>query len=60
MGLNLMIGLPLGWMFDHLHSQYRYAYLLAAFSMAGAAVLFTKVRRDFDLRHGHAPVPHAG
>jgi maltose/moltooligosaccharide transporter len=58
--INLLLGLPLGWMFDTLHSSYRYAYLIAAFSMFGAGVLFLKVHRNYDARHGKAPVPHAG
>jgi maltose/moltooligosaccharide transporter len=58
--VNMVLGIPLGWMFDLLNSNYRYGYLVAAFSMFGAAALFVKVHRNFDARHGKIPVPHAG
>jgi hypothetical protein len=43
-----------------LHSNYRFGYLNGAISMFLAALVFTKVRRNFEARHGHSPVPHAG
>ena len=58
--INLLLGIPMGKLFDLLHSSYRYAYLIAAFSMAGAGAIFIKVHRNYEARHGKAPVPHAG
>jgi MFS family permease len=60
MAVNMVLGIPMGMMFDALHSEYRYAYLVAAFSMAGAGVLFHKVYLNYEARHGKTPVPHAG
>jgi maltose/moltooligosaccharide transporter len=60
MAVNMVLAIPMGMMFDALHSEYRYAYLVAAFSMAGAGVLFYKVYLNYEARHGQAPVPHAG
>jgi maltose/moltooligosaccharide transporter len=58
--VNMVLGIPMARMFDLLHSNYRYAYLVAAFSMAGAGVLFHKVYLNYEARHGKSPVPHAG
>jgi maltose/moltooligosaccharide transporter len=58
--LGLMLTIPMAYLFDLLHSQYQYAYLIGAFSMFGAAAIFMKVHRNFNLRHGKVPVPHAG
>jgi len=60
MAVNMLLGLVWARMFDLLHSQYRYAYIIAACSMFGAGLLFIKVRHNFNRRHGHVPVPHAG
>ena len=60
MAVNMVLGIPMGMMFDALHSQYRYAYLVAAFSMTGAGILFHKVYLNYEKRHGKTPVPHAG
>jgi maltose/moltooligosaccharide transporter len=57
--VNLLLGLPMARMFDLLHSNYRYAYLVAAFSMFGAGAMFMKVARNYEARNGKAPVPHA-
>jgi Na+/melibiose symporter-like transporter len=60
MVINLLLGIPLGEMFDLLNSNYRYGYLVGAFSMFSAAIVFLKVHRNFDERHGKIPIPHAG
>jgi cytochrome c biogenesis protein CcdA len=60
MAVYMVLGIPMGMMFDALHSQYRYAYLVAAVSMLGAGILFYKVYLNYEARHGQAPVPHAG
>jgi maltose/moltooligosaccharide transporter len=58
--VNLLLTVPIAWMFDDLHSSYRYAYLIAAFSMIGAGAVFIKVYLNFEARNEKAPVPHAG
>jgi Na+/melibiose symporter-like transporter len=58
--VNMSLAVPLGILWDDLHSNYRYGYLMGAFSMLSAGVVFMKVRRNFEVRHGRAPVPHAG
>lgn len=60
MTVNLLLSVPLAQIFDYLHSNYRYAYLIGAFSMFGAGLVFIKVYRNFEARHEKAPVPHAG
>jgi maltose/moltooligosaccharide transporter len=60
MVVNLLLSIPLAQMFDYLHSSYRYAYLVAAFSMFGAGAVFIKVYLNFEARKGRIPVPHAG
>ena len=54
-----LVTTPAGKLFDGLHS-YRGAYLFQAFFLIAASVLFLKVQREFDKRHGRVPVPHAG
>jgi maltose/moltooligosaccharide transporter len=58
--LCLLLGLPMGRLFDLLHSNYRVAYLIGAGSMFGASVMFMKVHRNYEARNGKIPVPHAG
>lgn len=57
---GFFVPVPVGHLFDLLHSNYRFAYLYSACFLFGAAVLFMKVRRNFEKRHGHIPVPRAG
>jgi Na+/melibiose symporter-like transporter len=58
--LNMCLTVPVGILLDYLHSNYRFGYLNGAISMFLAALVFTKVRRNFEARQGHVPVPHAG
>lgn len=54
-----LLATPIGNLFDWLHS-YRYAYLFQAFFLIAGSLMFLKVHREYDKRHGHVPEPHAG
>jgi hypothetical protein len=56
---GFLVPVPVGILFDHVQNN-RFAYLFSACLLFGAALLFSKVRRNFEKRHGHVPVPHAG
>jgi maltose/moltooligosaccharide transporter len=56
---GFILGIPLGILFDYVHSD-RLAYLWSAIFLFLAAAIFFKVERNYRARHGRAPVPHAG
>lgn len=56
--VGVIISTPIGYLFDRIHS-YRFAYLWSAVFLFGGALMFLKVQRNYEKRHGHVPVPHA-
>jgi MFS family permease len=56
---GLLAPIPVGMLFDHLHNN-RFAYLFSADFLFGAALMFTKVQKNYNKRKGRVPVPHAG
>jgi MFS-type transporter involved in bile tolerance (Atg22 family) len=57
---GIIVPIPIGMLFDAMHSYYRFAYLFSACFLFGGAVMFRKVERNYRARKGQVPVPHAG
>jgi maltose/moltooligosaccharide transporter len=58
-GGGLIAPIIVGHLFDHLHNN-RFAYLFSADFLFAGALMFSKVQRNYEKRHGKIPVPHAG
>jgi Na+/melibiose symporter-like transporter len=56
---GLLVPIPVGILFDHLHNN-RFAYLFSAIFLFAAALMFRKVQKNFEERQGKPPEPHAG
>jgi MFS-type transporter involved in bile tolerance (Atg22 family) len=57
--IGFFIGIPLGWLMDHMPND-QICFLWAAAFQFLAAIVWVKVLMNFNRRRGRAPVPHAG
>ena len=56
---GFLLGIPIGYFFDYIHSD-RFAYLWSATMLFGTAAIWLKVLANYNARQGRVPVPHAG
>ena len=57
--VGFITNIPFSMFFDWIGSH-RFPYLWSAVCLAASAAIFFKVHDNFNKRHGHVPVPHAG